>query len=270
MWIWTRGVWRTVTHSILLGWIHFRISFISVLFWNYRLSLTLATFLLRSRRKRGFRLLCDCAADSTPRSCATFALGTFHSSYLTVFDPAALSNEYESNGLPLPFLLFPFSSSSLRRTVAGRMLRPPHQWLHPQKDPEAFTLTPPTDPPPPSLLPPHSSVLLHHHHLPRLPQPHLPQNLKTHRDWTWRTVCGHAAGTQLGSGTTFSLLRTNVSLFPIRTAAALLSGGLISHTSQFVQFPLDVHVASLYFSYIIYSHSRHTVSSVTPPPPHVS
>lgn len=42
-------------------------------------------------------------------------------------------------------------------------------------------------------------------------------------------------------------------------------GGLISHTSQFVQFPLDVHVASLYFSYIIYSHSRHTVSSVTPP-----
>lgn len=80
----------------------------------------------------------------------------FHSLYLTCFDPAALSNEYESNSLyplthPQLFVLFFFS---LRQTVAGRMLRPPHQWLHPQKDPEAFTLTPPTDPPPahPSIL----------------------------------------------------------------------------------------------------------------------
>lgn len=211
---------------------------------------TLASFPLRSRRKRGFRLLCDCVADSTLRSCTTFALGTFHSSYLTVFDPAALSNECESNGLPLPFLLFPFSSSSsLRRTVAGRMLRPPHQWLHPQKDPEAFTLTPPTDPPP--LLPPHSSVLHCSSSTTSPPPPsHISQNLKTHRDWMWRTVCGHAAGTHLGSGTTFSLLRTNVSLFPIRTVAALLSGW--THITHFTVCTVSTRCPCCLFVFLLH------------------
>lgn len=40
------------------------------------------------------------------------------------------------------FVLFSF----FRQMAAGRMPRPPHQWLHPQKDPEVFILTPPTDP----------------------------------------------------------------------------------------------------------------------------
>lgn len=62
-------------------------------------------------------------------------------------DPAArVMNVTALDSILLLSLLF-----SPRQTVAGRMLQPPHQWLHLQKDLEAFTLTPPTDPP----LPPH-------------------------------------------------------------------------------------------------------------------
>lgn len=52
------------------------------------------------------------------------------------------------------YILPPFCLSclSLRQTEAGRMLPPPHQWHHPQKDPEVFTRTRPTDP---------STLLLH-------------------------------------------------------------------------------------------------------------
>lgn len=248
IWIGTCGVWQTVIHSILLGWIHFYISFISVLFWNYRLSYV--SFVPPPIQEETW-------LQAVVRLCGGFhaafmhhlRLGTFHSSYLTVFDPAALSNECESNGLPLPFLLFPFSSSSLRRTVAGRMLRPPHQWLHPQKDPEAFTLTPPTDPPP--LLPPHSSVLHCSSSTTSPPPPsHISQNLKTHRDWMWRTVCGHAAGTHLGSGTTFSLLRTNVSLFPIRTVAALLSGW--THITHFTVCTVSTRCPCCLFVFLLH------------------
>lgn len=107
-----------------------------------------------------------------------------------------------------------------------------------------FTLTPPTDPPLPSSSPPSSSHCTRH----PLKETLNPPFFGTGRDVTQQDTVGVWG---------ISPLRTKK--IPIWTTIGSLHRGLHIHTSQFVQFPLNVHAASLYFS--LHYVSLHCVDS---------
>lgn len=192
----------------------------------------------------GSGLASGCSARSVP---------AFHTVFTHRLAPGTSVRRTSLCLTPLTVPLF----FPLRQTAAGRTPRPPRQWLHPQKDPEAFTLTPPTDPPPSSASP-----------LPPLPPPHpWPYLPKLKPIWTGRdmTDCTRSHGWGLGRhfhrygqifhfsrldhGSTVSSLRRGLT----STLHSLYSFHLMS------MLPLCI---SLYN--ILYPHSRHTLSSIMP------
>lgn len=110
----------------------------------------------------------------------------FHSLYLTVFDPAALSNDPHPPTVSFFFLSGkrwlagcpdPLVSNFAHRRTRKRSLRHLQLILHPFTPPSSASRLPP----------------------PLHPQPNLRKlKLKPHRDWTWRIVCSHRAGHSRG------------------------------------------------------------------------
>lgn len=168
----------------------------------------------------------------------------FHSLYLTVFDPAALSNDP-----PLLFLSFPSQANG--------------GW---QDAPTPSSVTSPTEGPgsvhsdtsnwssTASLLRPLLPVFLHH----RTPS-QISANLSSNPIETGRDVLYVVTGRDtVGVCDDIFTVTDNYFTFPVWTMAGCEGDSY----PQFVQFPLDVHVASLYFSHIICWRSRRTVSSI--------
>lgn len=202
------------------------------------------------------KAVCDCVVNSSKYPSIPRRLHTppcpqdLHSLYLTVSDPAALSNEYQSNRPPPSISLF----FSLRQTVAGRMLRPPHQWLHPQKDPEAFTLTPPTDPPPPSPTPRPLLPNFLRHCIPS----HISQNLSSNPIGTGHdcTVCSYTAGHSWGLGWHFHHYGQifHFSYLDHRCTVSSLRRGLISTRHSLYSFH-SMSMLPLCISLTLYIHT---------------
>lgn len=151
----------------------------------------------------------DCVVQSIPALVHYLALRTSICFYLSVFELHRVMNRRATHSRPTSGSLWFFSPP--RQTAAGKMLQPPHQWHHLQKDLEAFTPIPPTDPPPtrflliPTFLDP--------------PQLSLPKLIP----WPpffgtgWETA-RHSRGLEM----TFSPLRIKLFTFPIWTTAAPL------------------------------------------------
>lgn len=137
-----------------------------------------------------------------------------------------------------------------RQTAAGKMLQPPHQWHHLQKDLEAFTPIPPTDPPPtcflliPTFLDP--------------PQLSLPKLIP------WPPFFGTGWETaQSGSGDdvfTITDKTVHFSYLDHRGTISSLRRGLIFTPHSLYSFHLMSMLPLCISLYSIYSHSRLTAA----------